>query len=179
MSDQYIGEIRAFGFNFAPYGWFLCNGQTLAISAYTTLFAVIGTYFGGNGTTNFQLPNLQGSVPMHWGNAPSGSVYDLGEPVGTTNVTLNGNQLPMHNHMIQVATGAGGTQEPTGTPGPTTWLGSSNPADAYTASGPTNTNLSQKAIGPNTGGNLPHENMQPFLTVNFCIAYLGAFPPRG
>ena len=92
MSDQYIGEIRTFGFNFAPYGWFLCNGQILSIQAYTTLFAVIGTYFGGNGTTNFQLPNLQGSVPMHWGNAPSGSVYDLGEPVGTTNVTLNSNQ---------------------------------------------------------------------------------------
>ena len=73
MSDQYIGEIRSFGFNFAPYGWFQCNGQILSIQAYTELFAVIGTYFGGNGTTNFQLPNLQGSVPMHWGTSTSGT----------------------------------------------------------------------------------------------------------
>jgi microcystin-dependent protein len=179
MSDQYLGEIRAFGFNFAPYGWFLCNGQILPISGYTALFSLIGTYYGGNGTTNFALPNLQGSVPMHWGTSTSGSVYDLGEITGSTNVTLNSNQLPQHTHNIQVAHPAGGTQQATGTPTAATWLGESTAASAYATSGPTNTNLSQKAIGPNSSGNLPHENMQPFLTINFCIAYQGAFPPRG
>jgi microcystin-dependent protein len=178
MSDQYLGEIRAFGFNFAPYGWLQCNGQLLSISQYSALFSLLGTYFGGNGTTNFGLPNLQGSVPMHWGLSSTGTTYDLGEPVGSTTVTLTGNQLPMHNHIIQVATGAAGTAQDTGTPGPTTWLGPSPSADAFATSGATNTALSQKAIGPNNGG-LPHENMQPFLTVNFCIAYTGAYPPRG
>ena len=139
MSDQYVGEIRTFGFNFAPYGWFLCNGQTLSIQAYTTLFAVIGTYFGGNGTTNFQLPNLQGSVPMHWGNAPSGSVYDLGELAGSTNVTLNSSQVPSHSHLLQVAENAGNR---TSMPTPTTWLGNAEPGQAYIPTGTPNVNLS-------------------------------------
>ena len=176
MSDQYVGEIRTFGFNFAPYGWFLCNGQILSIQAYTTLFAVIGTYFGGNGTTNFQLPNLQGSVPMHWGNAPSGSVYDLGELAGSTNVTLNSSQVPSHSHLLQVAENASNR---TSMPTPTTWLGNAEPGQAYIPTGTPNVNLSSNAIAPNTGGPLPHENMQPFLTINFCIAFTGAFPSRG
>lgn len=176
MSDQYIGEIRTFGFNFAPYGWFLCNGQVLSIQAYTTLFAVIGTYFGGNGTTNFQLPNLQGSVPMHWGNAQSGTVYDLGEPLGSTNVTLNSSQVPSHSHLLQTAEGTGAAR--TSAPSPITWLGNAEPGVCYIPTGTPNVTLSPNAIGPNSSGNLPHENMQPFLTINFCIAYMGAYPSR-
>jgi microcystin-dependent protein len=176
MSDQYLGEIRAFGFNFAPYGWFLCNGQTLSIQAYTALFSLIGTYYGGNGTTNFQLPNLQGSVPMHWGNAPSGTVYDLGEPLGSTNVTLSSSQVPSHSHTLQIAEGTGAAR--VAAPSPTTWLGNAEPGQCYVPTGTPNVNLSPSAIGPNTSGNLPHENMQPFLTINFCIAYMGAFPTR-
>lgn len=179
MSDQYLGEIRAFGFDFAPSGWFQCNGQILPISAYTALFSLLGTFYGGNGTTNFALPNLQGSVPMHWGGSNTGSTYILGETIGTTNVTLNSNQLPVHNHTIQVAIPGSGSTQITPTPGPTAWIGQSNPADLYVTSGSTNTSLSQKAIGPNVSGNLPHENMQPFLTLNFCIAYIGSYPPRG
>jgi microcystin-dependent protein len=176
MSDQYIGEIRSFGFNFAPYGWLQCNGQILSIQAYTALFAVIGTYFGGNGTTNFQLPNLQGSVPMHWGTSTSGTTYALGETDGSTTVSLSTTQLPLHNHMVQSA--ESGVLK-TGTPGPTAWLGLMQPSLAYVANATVNTNLAAAAIGPNSGGSLPHENMQPFLTINYCIAYSGAFPPRG
>jgi microcystin-dependent protein len=177
MSDQYVGEIRAFGFNFAPYGWFQCNGQVLPISAYTALFAVIGTFYGGNGTTNFQLPNLQGSVPMHWGLSPSGTSYDVGETVGTTNVTLNSSQVPSHSHILQIAEGTGATRS--SVPTTATWLGTAEPGKCYIATGSPNVTLSPSAIGPNTGGGLPHENMQPFLTINFCIAWNGAFPPRG
>src|SRR5580658_8916056 len=102
MSEGYIGEIRAFGFNFQPYNWMFCNGQTLAISSYTALFSIIGTTYGGNGTTNFQLPNLQGQVPMHWGNTPSGGAPQtvIGEVQGTPNVTLLLQQLPQHQHTI-------------------------------------------------------------------------------
>lgn len=176
MSDQYVGEIRAFGFNFAPYGWFQCNGQLLPISAYAPLFAIIGTYFGGNGTTNFALPNLQGSVPMHWGTSNSGTVYDLGEPVGSMNVTLIGSQVPSHSHLLQVAES---NSNRSSVPTATAWLGNAEPGKCYIPTGTPNTTLSPNTIAPNGTGTVPHENMQPFLTVNFCIAYLGAFPPRG
>lgn len=176
MSDQYIGEIRSFGFNFAPYGWFQCNGQILPISGYTALFAIIGTYFGGNGTSNFALPNLQGSVPMHWGTSTSGSIYDLGEVTGSPTVTLNTNQLPLHTHTVQAAES---NSLKTAMPGPTAWLGLATEAKMYVPNATVNTNLAPTAIDPNSGGSLPHDNMQPFLTINYCIAYMGAFPPRG
>jgi microcystin-dependent protein len=174
MSDQYVGEIRSFGFNFAPYGWFQCNGQILSVNAYTALFAVIGTYFGGNGTTNFALPNLQGNV--HWGTSTSGTTYALGETDGSTAVSISTTQLPLHTHMVQAA--ESGTLK-TATPGPATWLGLSTTALMYVPNATVNTNLAGGAIGPNSGGSIPHENMQPFLTINYCIAHLGAFPPRG
>ena len=175
MSDQYIGEIRTFGFNFAPYGWFLCNGQVLSIQAYTTLFAVIGTYFGGNGTTNFQLPNLQGSVPMHWGNAQSGTVYDLGEPLGSTNVTLNSNQLPRHSHLLQ---DSGRQPAPPGPLRPVPSPGSATPNLEYVIFRPALPTCSCRRMRSvrTAPATCPHENMQPFLTINFCIAYMGALP---
>lgn len=175
MSDQYIGEIRSFGFNFAPSGWFQCNGQTLSIQAYTPLFAIIGTFYGGNGTTTFQLPNLQGSVPMHWGQSTTGSTYVIGQTLGSTNVTLTGGQVPAHTHLVQVAASTGSRSS---TPTSAAWLGDADPGKCYIEAGPPNTSLSPAAIGQNTGG-LPHENMQPYLTINFCIAYSGTFPPRG
>lgn len=175
MSDQYVGEIRAFGFNFAPTGWFQCNGQLVSIQAYTPLFAVIGTYFGGNGTTNFQLPNLQGSVPMHWGNANSGTIYSLGQVVGSTTVTLAAGQVPNHNHTVQVAES---NSNRIATPTPTAWLGNAEPGKCYIEAGPPNTSLAPNTIAAGNGA-LPHENMQPYLTINFCIAYAGTFPPHG
>src|ERR1700738_1228497 len=100
MSDPFLAEIRAFGFNFAPYQWALCNGQVLPISQYTALFSLIGTYYGGNGTTTFALPNLQGQIPMHWGSPPGLTATVLGETQGTENVTLISGQMPMHNHGV-------------------------------------------------------------------------------
>lgn len=177
MSNPFLAEIRAFGFNFAPYNWLQCNGQLLPISQYSALFSLLGTNFGGNGTTNFGLPNLQGNVPMQWGSGVGLSTYALGEPAGSSNVTLFITQLPIHNHPLQVAEPvAGGPTTPT--PGPTTWLGLSNPASLYVTSGAATAPLSQKAIGP-TGGSQPHANMQPYLTVNFCIAISGIYPTRG
>lgn len=178
MTDQFLGEIRAFGFNFAPYQWALCDGQILPISQYAALFSLLGTSYGGNGTTNFGLPNMMGRVPMQWGNGAGLSSYVVGESAGSATETININQMPSHNHVIQVATPASGTSESTPGPSPTTWLGLSNPADAYTTGGSPNIQLSQKAISP-TGNTQPHQNMQPYLTVNFCIALSGVFPTRG
>jgi microcystin-dependent protein len=174
MSDQYIGEIRAFGFNFAPTGWALCAGQILPISANAALFSLLGTNFGGNGTSNFGLPNLIGNVPMHWGTGQS--TYAIGETTGSTTETINSSQMPLHNHAVQAAES---NTLKTGTPGPTAWLGLATEALMYVNSNTSNTTLAPNAIGPNAGGSVPHENMQPYLTINFCIALTGAFPPRG
>jgi len=173
MSDQYVAEIRAFGFNFPPVDWMLCNGQTLPISQYAALFSILGTTFGGNGTTTFQLPNLQGDVPMQWGTGAQ-STYFLGQQTGTPNVALLITQMPNHMHTVQVAEGGAVT----GTPGNTVWLGESSPATAYAATGTPSITLAANAIGM-TGGSQPHQNMQPYLTVNFCIAISGIFPTRG
>jgi microcystin-dependent protein len=173
MSDPFIAEIRAFGFNFAPYGWMLCDGQILPISQYTALFSLLGTTYGGNGTTNFGLPDLMGRIPMHWGNGAGLSPYFIGEPAGTTTETITAQQMPMHNHALQVADV--GTR--TGTPSGSTWLGDSNPATAYVGTGTPNTALSQNAIGL-TGGSQPHDNMQPYQVLNFCISLSGVYPAR-
>ena len=172
MSDPFVAEIRAFGFNFAPINWMLCNGQTLPVSQYAALYSLIGTYYGGNGTTNFQLPNLQGRVPMHWGTGAPSTWY-LGEQDGTAAVQVLTTQMPMHQHSVQVAENGAGT----GTPSSSVWLADSNPATAYTKTGTLNTTLAANAIGM-TGGSQPHDNMQPFLTVNFCIAIAGVYPTR-
>lgn len=174
MSDQYLGEIRAFGFNFAPVGWAECDGQILAIQQFTALFSLLGTYFGGNGTSNFGLPNLQGATPMHWGNGVGLSPYYLGETIGSTTMTLNINQVPYHNHGLQVAEGGSGE---TNVPGPTAWLGVAQQGTPYSVSGTPNTPLATAAI-TFTGSSQPHPNQQPYQTLNFCIALTGAYPPR-
>jgi microcystin-dependent protein len=180
MAQAYLGEIRMVGFNFAPSGWFLCNGQTLAIQQYTALFALIGTYYGGNGTSTFQLPNLQGRVPIHWGTGPGLSTYVIGEQAGTENVTLLYNNLPLHSHLVNVSTAAGAQSSPLGAT-----LAQSNTGTGHTpnlnvpnfVTTAPNATLAATTIG-NTGGNIPHNNLQPFLVVNFIIAYTGIFPSR-
>jgi microcystin-dependent protein len=172
MSDQYLGEIRAFGFNFAPVGWAQCNGQLLAISQFTALFSLLGTNYGGNGTSTFGLPNLQGNVPMHWGQGTGLSQYFIGQTAGSATETLITSQMPMHNHALQAATGT-----KTNAPSPTTWLGEADPAKIYIATGTPNVQLAQNAIGP-AGSGQSHENRQPYETLNFCIAMSGVFPPR-
>ncbi|MBR1164843.1 phage tail protein [Bradyrhizobium elkanii] len=177
MSDQFLAEIRIFPFNFAPNGWAFCGGQILPISQNTALFSLLGVTYGGNGTTNFALPNMQGNAPAAPGQGPGLSPYDLGETTGSPNVTLLQNQLPLHNHPVNV-----GTQDAADVqvPGPTRILGRSANAFAYVPGSPTPTLTQMNAtmIGM-TGGNQPHNNMQPYLTLNFCIALQGIFPARG
>lgn len=177
MSTPFLGEIRAFGFTFAPTGWAFCDGQLLSIAQYSALFAIIGTYFGGNGQTTFQLPNLQGRIPMHWGNGAGLSSYVLGETEGTPSVTVTLGQMPMHTHTVHTAVPQTATQG-TGIPTNSAYLGSSDPDKLYNDATPNPaTSFSQKAIWI-AGQGLPHENMQPFLAVNFCIALAGIFPSR-
>jgi microcystin-dependent protein len=179
MAQPYIGEIRCFGFTFAPYGWMFCNGQLLDISLYNPLYSILGTIYGGNGTTNFALPNLQGQVPMHWGNGAGGFTTVIGEVQGVSSVTLTTSQIPQHNHTI--VTGevpSGGTVERTPTPSSTAYISNSAPDGLFSDSAAALTaTFSPKAIGFQ-GSSQPHENMQPYLVMNFCIAVDGIFPSR-
>ena len=131
MSEAYLGEIRAFGFNFAPYGWMFCNGQLLPINQYTALFSILGTTYGGNGVSNFALPNLQGQVPMHWGTGPTTTV--IGEVQGTVNVTLQQQQMPQHQHTISSA-GAGAPVERSAIPTTTSFLSDTKGGDGLSKS---------------------------------------------
>jgi len=176
MSDAYLGEIRCFGFTFAPVNWAACNGQLLPIQQYAALFSLLGTYFGGNGTTNFALPNLQGQVPMHWGSTSGLTATNLGETQGTTAIALTIQQIPQHTHPI-IAAAAGAGAERSAIPTNQTYLSDSKGAFVYASATP-NTAFSPKAIGI-SGGTQSHENMQPYLAVNFCICLNGTFPPRG
>ncbi|MGA7673667.1 MAG: tail fiber protein [Rhizomicrobium sp.] len=176
MADPFIGEIRAFGFAFAPYQWASCDGQLLSINQNAALFSVLGTYFGGNGQTNFGLPNLQGNVPMHWGNGPGLSSYTIGEVEGATTITLTQGQLPMHVHTI--ATAEPPKNQGTPTPASTNYLGASVPDHYYSDStAAPGTMFSSKAITI-AGQSQPHNNMQPYQVLNFCIALYGLYPSR-
>jgi microcystin-dependent protein len=182
MAEPYLGEIRIFGFNFNPTGWLLCNGQTLSISQYAALFALLGTTYGGNGTTTFQLPNLQGRVPIHMG-SDGVSNYVEGETGGVESVTLLANQMPQHNHLVNCdgsGTARGGSTFGVGTGGTPAnnipGLATSPSHAAYSNNTPNATMAA--AMIQTAGGNQPHENRQPFLVLNFCIAINGIFPSR-
>jgi microcystin-dependent protein len=179
MSQPFIGEIRAFGFQFAPSGWAFCNGQLMNISDNAALYNVIGTTYGGDGSVTFGLPNLQGQVPMHWGTGPGGFNTSIGQVQGTTSVTLTQAQTPSHTHVITVQEeGPGGVVEKTPNPGPNTWLASSSPDGLWTDTTPS----FSAQFAPNTistvGGSQAHDNMQPYLAINFCMSLFGVFPSR-
>jgi len=175
MSNQFVAEIRIFPFNFAPKGWAFCDGQLLPISQNTALFSLLGTTYGGDGKSNFALPNLQGSTPMQQGQGPGLSLRDLGEQSGEQNVTLLQTEMPAHTH-----TALGSTGSTSASPVGNAWasgakLGGGN---IYTPSVPAN-NVQMNPLALSiSGGNLPHNNMMPYLTLNFCIALQGIFPPR-
>jgi microcystin-dependent protein len=174
MADPFVAEIRIFPFNFAPKGWAWCNGQLLPLSQNTALFSLLGTTYGGDGKSNFALPDLQGSAPMHPGQGPGLSLYDLGEQSGSETVTLLTSEMPAHSHGMRAQTvdnaditnvvnsaayapSTGGTLYQNATDG---------------------TVLAPQAT-PIAGGSFPHNNMQPYLTFYFNIALQGVFPPRG
>jgi microcystin-dependent protein len=175
MSDPFVAEIRIFGFNFAPTGWALCNGQILPISQNTALFSLLGTTYGGNGQSTFALPDMQANAPMHPGQGPGLSLHDLGETGGSEFVTLLESEMPLHNHNIATHNlDAGGLQNPA----PAVNLAKSSQGNAYQTNASANlTQLAFQGLAP-AGGSLPHNNMMPFLVLNFCIALQGVFPPR-
>lgn len=178
MANPYVGEIRCFGFNFAPQDWAQCNGQLLAIADNTTLFALIGTTYGGDGVNTFGLPNLQGRIPMHWGSPPGLSSTVLGQAQGTSTVTPTINQIPQHRHTILSEMMApGGVLEHAASPTSSAFIGPSAPEMAYKLTPTIDSTFSPKTIG-STGGGQPHENEQPFLVLNFCIALFGIFPSQ-
>ncbi|HVH80612.1 MAG TPA: tail fiber protein [Stellaceae bacterium] len=179
MSDQFLGEVRSFGINFAPNGWAMCDGQIMAISQSSALFALLGTMYGGNGTTTFQLPNLQSRVPMHFGTSPAGNNYSQGEIGGAENVSLTINNLPMHSHaFIGSNTIANTTNPATGSALAQIENNQGQTGAPYYAPDATTQSLNPGSIGP-AGGNQPHTNIQPYLTITWCIALTGVFPARG
>lgn len=179
MSEPFLAEIRIFGFNFAPRGWALCNGQILSIAQNTALFSLLGTTYGGNGQTTFALPNLQGNVPIHAGQGQGLSARTLGEAAGTSNVTLLSAQMPLHTHTLMATTANGTVVASTGnqlSKGIKGNIQASNQAKFYSTTAP-NAQLSPTAVSA-TGSSLPHNNLMSFLVVNFCIATEGIFPAR-
>lgn len=169
MADQYIGEIRMFGGNFAPIGWAFCNGQLMSISGNETLYSIIGTTYGGDGQTNFALPDLQGRLPLHKGTL-NGSNYVLGQKAGVERVTLTVNEMPRHTHTINAESTAGAD-----TPVGNTWA--VQPQSAYSTSLNNLISMSPTAVSV-VGGNQPHDNMMPSLTISFIIALEGLYPSQ-
>ncbi len=175
--DPFVAEIRIFPFNFAPKGWAWCDGQLLPLSQNTALFSLLGTTYGGNGKSNFALPDLQGNAAMHTGAnqpGPGLSFHDLGETGGSETVTLLESEIPLHSHGVMAAANPALIN----LPAPTNTLARSQNSTVYQSV--TNTNIvqmNQNVIGP-AGGDQPHNNMQPYLTFYFNIALQGVFPPR-
>jgi microcystin-dependent protein len=174
MADPFVAEIRIFPFNFAPRGWAFCDGQLMPLSQNTALFSLLGTTYGGNGTSNFALPNLQGSAPMHPGHGPGLNLHDLGEQSGVQAVALLQSEMPAHAHAVQ----ANAAQADLSGPDPARVLARASGGSAYQANSSANlVQMSDQALAP-AGGDQPHNNMQPYLTLSFNIALQGVFPPR-
>ena len=168
MTDFYLGEIKAFGFNFAPRGWATCSGQILPIAQNTALFALLGTQYGGNGQTTFALPDLRGRAPVHRdGTNPVGTV------AGTETVTLLSTEMPSHAHVLYGTSAAANKRPATGN----TFATDNSPNADFYARGHVLVPLAPNAIGP-AGGSQPHSNMQPYLAINYSIAITGIFPSR-
>jgi microcystin-dependent protein len=181
MADPFVAEIRIFPFTFPPRGWAFCNGQIMPISQNTALFSLLGTFYGGDGQSTFALPDMQGNAPMHPGQGPGLSLHVLGETGGTPFVSLLQSEIPSHTHVPQVSTTAATSNQ-----GTNMVVGAARYDDGQGTTGDVSTfsanvnnplvQLSPFALAL-AGGAQPHNNMQPYLTLNFCIALQGIFPP--
>jgi len=172
MSDAFVAEIRIFPFNFPPKGWAFCDGQIMPISQNTALFSLLGTTYGGDGKSTFALPDMQGNAPMQPGQGQGLSLRDLGEQSGVESITLLTSEIPLHTHgLMAAASDPAESNDPTNNA-----LARSKNGNAYTST----ISITQMAVQalPPAGGGLPHNNMQPYLTLNFCIALQGVFPSR-
>jgi microcystin-dependent protein len=172
--DPFVAEIRIFAFSFAPKGWAFCDGQLLPISQNTALFSLLGTTYGGNGKTTFALPNMQGNVPLNWGQSSTGTGYALGQVGGSETVTLLQSEVPSHNHGVNSV------------PGNLTALTNVVGGNSYAKAAQGNPYIPPGGLVPmspqevsNYGGSGPHNNMMPYITLSFCIALQGVYPPRG
>ena len=176
MSSPFLAEIRIFGFNFAPRGWAFCAGQLMPISQNTALFSLLGTTYGGDGRSTFGLPNLQGAAPVNFGQGPGLSQYYLGQSGGESAVTLLQSEMPSHTHVAQCSAAAGTTNTPANNCWATARVGR-QAENKYSASPGSSPLMSSGAISV-AGASQPHNNMPPYLTLNFCIALSGIFPAR-
>ncbi len=174
--DPFIGEIRMFGGNFAPRGWAFCNGQLLSIAQNTALFSLLGTTYGGDGVTTFALPDLRGRTPIHFGQGPGLTPRTLGERSGSETVTLTANEMPAHNHAMVASTGIINTPSPENA-----FLGQigegRDAPPAFVGATSALTTMNPQSINP-SGGSQPHNNMQPYLAVNYIISLEGIYPSR-
>lgn len=167
MADPFLGEIRMMGFTFPPRDWALCDGQSMTVSQFGALYSLLGTQFGGNGTTDFRLPDLRGRTPVH----PGGSSIRQGNAGGAESVTLLSNQMPPHNHAMKVNSADGST----GAPSDAYYAMTDETHMLYTAGAPT---TKMGAVVSNTGGSQDHSNLQPSSVISFCIALVGVYPSR-
>jgi microcystin-dependent protein len=172
MAEPFLAEIRIMSFGFPPKGWALCNGQLLPINQNQALFSLLGTTYGGDGKSNFALPNMQGNAPMHPGQGPGLSLHDLGETGGSETVSLLESEIPSHSHNLRADVV---DLADTNVPSPAASLALSSGGTLY--QGTANTQMDGQMLAP-AGGDQPHNNMQPYLTLNFCIALQGVYPPR-
>jgi microcystin-dependent protein len=170
--DPFVAEIRIFPFNFAPKGWAFCDGQILPLSQNTALFSLLGTTYGGDGKSNFALPNMQGNAPMHPGQGPGLSLHDLGETGGSDTVSLLESEIPSHAHQLRADVL---DIADTNVPSATASFALSGGGTLYQAT--SNVSMADQALPP-AGGDQPHNNLQPYLTLSFCIALQGVYPPR-
>ena len=180
MASPFLGQITVYAFSFPPYGWADCAGQLLPISQYAALFSLLGTQYGGNGTSNFGLPDLQGRIPVGQGQLAGGENYIMGETGGLENVSILTTNMPLHNHTLGATTTDGSTNNPNGMilaqPLVAGRRGSSDNGNIYNP-GTVDTPLAPSAVGT-AGGSVPHNNIQPSLVVRYCIALQGIFPAR-
>ena len=177
MSDPFVAEIRIVGFNFPPRGWAFCNGQLLPLSQNTALFSLLGTYYGGDGKSTFALPNLQGSAAVSSGQSSTGTQYFLGQQAGSQYVTLLQSEIPVHTHTAQAYTGGNADAN---SPANNTWGKpgvARQPIANYNTDPGTRPTMAFNALAV-AGGSLPHNNMSPYLVLNFVIAMQGVFPAR-
>jgi microcystin-dependent protein len=175
MSNPFVAEIRMLGFNFPPKGWAFCDGQLLPISQNTALFSLLGTFYGGDGKSTFALPDLQGNVPIGQGQGAGLAAYFIGEESGSEFITLLQSEIPIHSHTLVGNATKNGLNP---SPAPDQILAKSQGGNVYTQNTASLAQMNLQTLGI-AGGSLPHNNMMPFLVVNFCIAMQGVFPPRG
>ena len=175
MSDPFLGEIRIFPFDFAPRGWAVCDGQLLPISQNTALFSLLGTMYGGNGKNTFALPNLQGAAPICKGQGPGLSDYTQGQEGGSQSITLLSSEMPAHDHQAQGVSKSGDQDSPTNN----TWaIAQADPRSQDPMYGSAGASTMSPFALSVSGGSIPHNNMPPYVVLNFCIAMQGIFPAR-